>query len=1207
MQLVIIHDVLKPHATEILEVADLCAALKERFPEEFPQTGRLYHYQVAVDHEITPTCEGDVDYLQSIKDGPIYLVIYPAGIEVFVYAVIFILLVAVAIMLRPQIPNSTARNSDTGSSNNALSGRSNKPRVNGRIPDIFGTVRSVPDMIAPPYSIFEDHIEIENCYMCIGRGAYFLEQIDGVESVRDGDTLVSKIDGSAIEVYGPYKSPNSGDAPDFQIGDDIDLLVVTAARSKAVNGQVLRAPNESDSLSDFTGQVRFNFPNQIEIVAGSQDFTTLFDVGDTIQIYTSLIVFAFVTLDGFYFWANSPPDNYQLVSTKFKVGGIIEVSGVTITADPGPFLAVYLAGAVDGSLVFNGRYKVTAWTSNTLTLDDPEAAAPGWVGLAADTSFVTVGLKTINSPINSDIRAEFTGQYEVTAVASNLLTLDTPAYVNGAWIWMEGLDLGWGDAAFGDPAVGGETVTIGLSSGGDGWVGPFVTDQVTTNEIIANFICQQGAWKDNGTTQYASNVTVQVGVAPCNAAGGLLGTETFFTATVLGSDTVKSQRAVTLRTDVSPGRQSVRARRITPKDVAFTGQISDEVKWRDLYAVSPVTAEDFGDITTVQTRTSATQAAVAISERQINLLVTRMLPQRISGSTFGSLIATRSAADILSFIALDPTLGNRTVDEVDFDNLYNTIEEIKAYFTAYTPSEFSYTFDKDNVSFEEMVSIIADAVFCSAYRQDKLKLYFEREVDDSIMLFNHRNKIPKTEKRSINFGRDYDGIQYTYVSPVDDAVVTFYVPEDQSAVKPQPVESIGVRSVNQAYLHAYRLYNKLLHQTTSVEMNVLSEGDFVALNQRILIEDNTRADTYDGHVVSQSSLTLRLSQRFQFDDDDYLIYLQHQSGVVEAIAITAGVDDYHVVLDSAPAEALSLDDDALIHTLYTIVRVEQGLARKAFLLKEKTYPDNFTVKALAINYDARYYANDHDIEEELPVSNEILRMAFDVEPLIESTGNGWLEPGAGNDEPGTLDGSLIARPQPTAYYWSYTTGDPPSSNAGLALPTLQWTIEFFVARPGDIDPVGSSWEIGCSFYATTPSYAYEASMDLTVGWIHNDATFHPVPFILWNVTGDLYPFSTYADAPLTLQSDKMTHIAATFDNGTVKVYCHGSLVATYTDAVAVDEADTGSPYPTDMFGNYFSLMQFFGDTNPAYLDDVVVTRGVKYTGSFTPATKAIPS
>lgn len=92
---------------------------------------------------------------------------------------------------------------------------------------------------------------------------------------------------------------------------------------------------------------------------------------------------------------------------------------------------------------------------------------------------------------------------------------------------------------------------------------------------------------------------------------------------------------------------------------------------------------------------------------------------------------------------------------------------------------------------------IADAVFCKAYRRgSSIKLTFEKETDSSVMLFNHRNKLPGSETRTATFGyiNDNDGVELDYISPEDDAKVTYYVPADQSAVNPKKLDTIGVRS-----------------------------------------------------------------------------------------------------------------------------------------------------------------------------------------------------------------------------------------------------------------------------------------------------------------------------------------------------------------------------------------------------------------------------
>jgi len=87
----------------------------------------------------------------------------------------------------------------------------------------------------------------------------------------------------------------------------------------------------------------------------------------------------------------------------------------------------------------------------------------------------------------------------------------------------------------------------------------------------------------------------------------------------------------------------------------------DEIKWRDLYAMGEVTQNDFGDITTVHSVSQATGGALVAKSRKLNMLATRKLPRRISGSDFTTeLYATDRADEIMSAMCLDPRIGNRS-------------------------------------------------------------------------------------------------------------------------------------------------------------------------------------------------------------------------------------------------------------------------------------------------------------------------------------------------------------------------------------------------------------------------------------------------------------------------------------------------------------------------------------------------------------------
>lgn len=162
------------------EVEDVSAYLKQQFTV-FPENTRIYHNAVAESNDVTPQNAAGIKHLQSLE-GVFYVVIYPSWIQ-FVYYAIVAIMAAYSIYTILTMPKPDM--GQAGSANNELAGRTNRTRVNGRIPDIFGQVRAYPDLIAVMYNYYENNIEIEETVMCIGRGYY------QIHDCRDGDTDVN--------------------------------------------------------------------------------------------------------------------------------------------------------------------------------------------------------------------------------------------------------------------------------------------------------------------------------------------------------------------------------------------------------------------------------------------------------------------------------------------------------------------------------------------------------------------------------------------------------------------------------------------------------------------------------------------------------------------------------------------------------------------------------------------------------------------------------------------------------------------------------------------------------------------------------------------------------------------------------------------------------------------------------------------------------
>lgn len=853
MQTVIIgHNPLEPETWTKHEVQDIRELLLEQF-EVWPDHARIYHGEVAEDRDVTPHNEAEIERLGELE-GLFYVINYPGELVTIIIAVVAVVAAAaVAFLFMPAIP--ALKNTQSQSPNNSLADRGNQARPLGRIPDIFGTVRSTPDLLSVPYKIFKNHQEVEVSYMCVGKGDF------AIDDIRDDTTPIEQIQGASVEVYGPGTSPNSGDAPIVLIGAPITDPLVNAKRYSSVNGQVLDPPSGATSYS--VG-CKFVYPNKIV----AEEFTLSSD-GDfgTIEIPTDLTQY-------------------------FSAGTTLNIS----------------------------------------------------------SSAFTEGSTTVNLSGSG---------YNVTSVSPTEIVLASPHSLNDDWADLDNL-------------TGNETAFLAtnLSGSGNGWIGPFAMQVEDLNMVIGNFVALQGLYKDDGKNQYPVNIQVEMELTPIDAAGIATGPAEVFTGTIFGQANDRSTRALTMYCEPTfTGRCRVRARRITNKDTAFEGTVVDEVKWRDVYSVAPVTQTDFGNVTTVFSVTYATEGALAVKDRKLNMLVTRKLPQRIEGTTFTTdLFPTNNAADILVAMSLDPYIGNRTMGELDVDNFYDTVAEVAAYFGTEEAAEFCYTFDKDNLSFEESAQAVAGAIFSLAYRRGSvISLFFEKATEDSSLLFNHRNKLPGTETRTITFGRtnDYDGVEFQFVDPIDDAIVSYYIPEDRSAVNPKKIQSLGVRNFHQAYFAAWRAWQKIIYQNTTTEFEATQEADLLVVQERVLIADNTRADTQDGQIEAQDGLTVTLSQPFTTEVGvEYTMFVQHYDGTVQAIPVTPGASKFEATLGAPPTSALSLDPDNFAVATYQIVGNNEPRG-SAFLLTEKTPKSNFTLTLKAINYDVRYYAKDKDLVNEV--------------------------------------------------------------------------------------------------------------------------------------------------------------------------------------------------------------------------------------------------
>lgn len=943
-KVIIIHDVYDKSKREEADTDDVLAYLAQEF-SVFPDNARIYHMSIAKHNDVTPTDEKSIKKLAELN-GTFYVVIYPAWLQILYYAVVALMAAfsVYSILTMPKPPNQTA-----GSSNNELSQRSNRARINGRVPDIYGCVRAYSDLIAEIYTVYIKGIEVEECLMVVGRGYY------QILDMRDGDTDVANIPGTSVSVYDPFTRID-GHAI-YQVGEKFDYLPKYVKKSGSINGQTIEQPNTSIIE---TSDVWFESPNLIK--SNSVKFSELFIKDDRIALSGAVFGVADIQLSGqITVKGNSTVVIQSLVDiadqNDFKglllSAALVEVETVVrknIIGDDGETSVVeetikttrdvsgqYFVTGISKSIVTNGFH-----FEYVISLLNPSTVNPNWSYI--NGSYSIAAAVKLNKNTNS---ISLDSTYTINSVNAGTIALVDPAAINGDWNKIQALS---------NQNTAGQEATVRFDTVSSKYVGWFNLDMTDAEQLIVNVFFPSGLfYQDSKGGVWNEQITVVVEVQQINEDGKPIGVISSFPHFIDRRN--KSQFGETLYMNLTK-QGSIRFR-VSRTTATQNGKSQDTCKVKAVYASATLDIADYGYVTVLRSRTVATDGALSAKEREQNCLLNRKL--RINGA--GEYVVTRCAGQALIDAALDEYIGRRTAAEIDIAQITAEIEKINQYFGSSVMSEFNYTIDDENLSFEEIARMIASAAFCEPYRFGNVtRLKFEAPQENSVLLFNHRNKVPGTEKRTYSFGvqKDYDGIELEYTSNVDDKRVKYQIPENGSAKNPLKITTTGIRNEAQAKTRAWREWNKLKYKYVVCEFDALDESELLIRNDRILIADNTLVETQDGEIRAVDGLTLRTSRALILDrHSTYYIYLQMQDSTVDVVQCYAGDDDYSIVLTRAPTQQLVTDYDRYVKTTYMIVKAESSDAQ-AFVLDDLT-PQSQTANTLkASNYDQRFYERDHD-------------------------------------------------------------------------------------------------------------------------------------------------------------------------------------------------------------------------------------------------------
>ncbi len=912
----IVPNPLEPARREQYQVRALVPWLVERYGT-WPATARLCHVWGSLEADVTPICRADVAALEDLP-GPFVVREQPAGVAIIVGIGIAVVIAAVAAaVLIPEVPTirapaQRAQQKSSGSPNNDLGERSNRARPEERIPDIYGTVRSIPDLLMQPYSVYVDHRQQEIGYYCITRGPA------DVLALRDGPQLIGTIEGASAHVYAPGNAPTGGPGlhtPYISVGDPIDDDVYTVHRVGAVNGQELRA-----AFHDFT-------------------------------FYSTR------------FRSDQGEDAAPIVMFIEDLGGGEGSIGLPYSTAPEEIT----------DRVSVGDQLYVYW---------PMQFLPAGTGTAPD-----LGTPALTSVFPYE--GAFLTVLEIVADNARVyLRVSIPVGQQAQWALLA--------TYFGVPNA--SFFFAQFTNVSRAYVGPLFSDfqhplGFSGFELICNFVAPNGSYQDDGTTPLPLDREIFVLVTPADVSGNPVAATQVFQGTLSGSAVARGQRALTLRcrpTGMGANTRclvraylpaSVRRERqhdsveigqyhadlsdpANPHVSYYAGRIVDEVRWVDCYSISTPPQISFGNVTTVHTRTIATDGATRIRERQLNCVATRKI-QTWNGVSFGgAALPSGRVYNILFSVLKDANIGNLPDSAIDFAGIVAAFDTVdaKVFDTSPLSTSFAHTFDDADLSLEETVQAICQACFAIAYREGPvIKVRPEVAHDDSVLVLNHRNVIRGSQRITHGFGAptENDSVECVWLDPFAGTSEKVAVPINGTRLRPRQLNLVGLQYEEQAYWHAYRAYFKMLYQRQSMTLEATQEAGLLRLLERVLVADLTSSSgVQDGEVLAASGTAIQTSQPVALTlGKTYTLYLQAPDGSVQERAVTASTGTFKLTLASAPSPVPITDAATGVRTTYLLVADDQATPR-AYLVSGSTPTPDLTHEVTAVNYSHLYYFAD---------------------------------------------------------------------------------------------------------------------------------------------------------------------------------------------------------------------------------------------------------
>lgn len=923
---------------------------------------RLFTFKDSKLIDLTPKNFEQLRKMRDIQEGSYFVVDTVMGPIALWVAVAAVAAFAVYTYLTLPTIDQNLNDNSSGSPNNSLSSRQNKSRPGERVPDIFGRVKCIPDLVSLTFRYYKDNVQVEEGLYCLGVGFYDVN----IDEIKESDTPIVTIEGASFSMYNPNVPIIS--TPSLQHGETFYQAPKVAKAVNSVDGkQVLLPPNSSMVI--YKGcEVSGNTINVVQpvqytedylvwnpsFISGARweresvdrvaDFSSVFSPGESVIISNAYYGSApDVVLSG-----NATillADHARLsIETSQIVYDALKYKKTRVSA----FLIV---DPLNGLLDLSGEYNILdvqkTSTGYDLILDNPIGTNYNWSRLSQDA------VDNISAVLTNHVdNLDLSGTYTIASMTATSMTLASPSVVNPAWSRLSNLTS--------EQRAEFLSRNVVFKGSNENFIGWYYAGNTKTTGFMVNFLASNGIYEGDKSKQVAIEVQYQAVDANNEPISQIYKVG----ATMSGLPNNRSPVGMTIE-EYLPFVGPFRFRVMRVNDNGSSASLIDTVILESVYSFYHSQKIFYPHTTMLRLRRLAIGSGTNAIE--LNLIATRKLYTYASGSRSLDMIPTTSFADAMCQMALDPRCGNMTIDELDIESIYNMVDTIIDYFGIEEMAEFNCTFDSSDISYQEQVFALAYAVGCVARREKGLHfLKFEKKTEISKLLFNSTTVKPDSLTVSENFGieNNYYGLEVEWQNKDNDFVFEKFRVPDDFGFSYKSLKLTGVTNEKQAKILAFREWFKMRYACRPLQFDAYQLHNLVDRADKVLVADLTKPILLDGTIEDFSGINVTLDQHIELPrEGSYMIHLQLKDGSTDVIDIADFSGDT-VVLARLPNSSLTVSD--AYRSSYTIVEASDDTSCDAYLIQHKEPKSSFEATMSVINYDDRYYQEDFRYKVETP-------------------------------------------------------------------------------------------------------------------------------------------------------------------------------------------------------------------------------------------------